>query len=147
MLEKVSFKLIICIFSSIINAKRDNTRPNFILNPYMKNFKSFKILLFIFHQVHPTHYGVIINKSHDIFVSICTRNNHRSAQIRMNQFKFSTCCGSRIMKGLFVVFSKDTSITLLQFPRNSKQTRNTIFSQQMKIVMINMAKSSMPGKY
>jgi hypothetical protein len=30
------------------------------------------------------------------------------------------------------MFSKDTSITLLQFPRNSRQTKNTILSQQTK---------------
>jgi hypothetical protein len=87
MLEKVTFKFIRCIFSSIISVKKANTRLSFILNPYMKIFKCFKSLIFIFQKVYPTHPGVIINKGHYIFVSICRRNMHRVAQIKGNMHR------------------------------------------------------------
>jgi hypothetical protein len=50
------------------------------------------------------------------------------------------------MERLFDMLSKDTSITLFQFSKNGKQTRNTILSQLTETVIIDMTKSSMPQK-
>jgi len=62
----------------------------------------------------------------------------------MYRSKLFTCSRSRIMKQLFVMFSKNTSIKLLQVRRKSGQTRNTIIFQQMKAIIINVTKSSIP---
>lgn len=82
MLGKINIKFIRSIFLSIISMKSANTRLCFIFNPYMKFFKC---LRFTFQQINPTHPGVIINKFHDIFITINIWNMHGAAKIRVYQ--------------------------------------------------------------
>ena len=106
-------------------------------------FWSLKILRFIFQHVHWKHLGVIINKIHDRYISISIWNENRATKIKIQQSSISTCSWKRIMKQLFAMFLKDTTLTLLQIPSNSKKTKNTIVFQLTKGIIINVSKTSM----
>ena len=143
-LVKIGFKLIKIMSPSIISRKSANTILSFIFNPYMKNFRCFKCSRFLFQQTNPTHPGVFINKSHDIFISKGICNMHEATQIKVYQLSLYMFSRSGIMKRLLVVFTKETCFTLLQVPWNCKKNRNIIFIQHMKTIIIDVPKSIMP---
>lgn len=97
MLLTLVFKTITNIFFYIISTKGTNLSLCLIFNPHIKVFKCFKLFILGFQQIYKTHSSIIINKCHDIFISIYRSYRNRTTKILMNQTKFSTCSRIGVM--------------------------------------------------